>query len=265
MAAATAAPRPITRGTGSVPARRPRSWPPPRCCAATRTPGRISKAPMPGGAVELVAAEAEQIDPQGLHVEGDVAHRLGGVAMEQNPMAPAQRRNLRQRLEHADLVVGGHHRNQQGVGADRCRQLPQIHQTIRLDRQHGEREAMARQPGHRIEHRPVFGRQGDQAPARLASFDRRLRHPRQGQVVRLRGAAGEHHRLGWHAQGGGQLVPRQIHRGGGFQRTAMQAAGGIGAAVVPPGSHRHQHRGIAGRCGVVIEIRQHAPRLTLHP
>ena len=123
-------------------------------------PGAAHQGPHPLGAVELVAAEPQQVDAQLLHGQGDVAHGLGAIAVEQGAPLAAEGTDGGQGLEHADLVVGGHHRHQQGVWPHDVGQLIKIHQAIAPHRQHGDGESVPRQPGQGIEHGSVFGGEG---------------------------------------------------------------------------------------------------------
>ena len=182
--------------------------------------------------------------------------------MEQNPLAPAEGGDGLQGLQHADLIVGSHHREQQGVGGEGLGEAIEIHQAIGPHRQDGERSALTRQGGEGIEHRAMLRRQGDQAAAALASLPGRLHHAAEGEVVGLRGAAGEDDRLLRHAQGLADLAAGPLDGGGGLQPRPVEAAGGIGEALPPPGLHRLHHRCGTGGGGVMVEIGQHDAMLT---
>ncbi len=54
---------------------------------------------------ELVAGQREQIDPQGLHVDGEPAHRLTRIRVEAHLGLPREPRRLGDLLEGPDLVV----------------------------------------------------------------------------------------------------------------------------------------------------------------
>src|SRR3546814_14542629 len=56
----------------------------------------------------LFRSDAEQIDAERRHVERHLADCLGGVAVEVGALVAAQRGDLRQRLDDADLVVHRH-------------------------------------------------------------------------------------------------------------------------------------------------------------
>ena len=67
--------------------------------------------------VELVGRQRQQIDAETLHVDRDLADRLHGVRVEQRALRMRDRRQLRNRLDRADLVVGMHDRDEGGLGA----------------------------------------------------------------------------------------------------------------------------------------------------
>ena len=69
-------------------------------------------------AIKLVGTEAHQIQPQLIRLKWDVSKRLGGIAVKGDVLAAADRSEFLHRLEHSDLVVGGHHTHESGVGGD---------------------------------------------------------------------------------------------------------------------------------------------------
>ena len=142
-----------------------------------------------------MAAEAEQVDAQLRHRQGDVAGGLGGIHVQQHAAALAEGGDRGQGLEHADLVVGGHHADQQHVVAQGRLEPGQIHQAIGRHRQQLQGEAVAAQIGQGVEHGPVLTHQAQQAPPRFALLQGQLAGSLEGQVVGLGGAAGEDHRL----------------------------------------------------------------------
>ena len=106
-------------GTASVPGRRPRSWPPPK--AAAPRAGVFRSAPHANrphalGPVDLVPAEGNEVPgdlPQRLDL---LAEGLGGVGMEKRLAAGHDLANFLDGLQHARLVVGMHHGNQERIG-----------------------------------------------------------------------------------------------------------------------------------------------------
>ena len=58
-----------------------------------------------------------------LHVNGDVPDRLNRVGVEHDARLAANSANFGYRQNGADLVIGKHHGNERGVGADCLRDL----------------------------------------------------------------------------------------------------------------------------------------------
>ncbi len=166
------------------------------------------------------------------------------------PLA-AERPDGGEGLQHADLVVGGHHAHQQGVVAQGLAESVQVHQAIGLHRQHGELKAMAGQIAQGLQHRPVLRGQGEQVAPPLAAG---LHQPLDRQVVGLGGSTGEDHLPRRHPQLPGQAAAGQIHRRCRLQPRAMGAAGGIGEQPAPVGRHRRHHRWITGGGGLVVQV-----------
>ena len=163
------------------------------------------------GAIELVPAEAEQIEAGW---QGHMPDRLGSIAVDQHLPLPAELNDGLHRLEDADLVVGGHNAHQQRLRAQGLLQLVEVDPAVGLGRQTHQLKAMPRQVAHRIEDGPVFGGQADQAPAGAAPPQLRLRDPLDRQVVGFTGAAAEDQRLRAEAQARRDGAPGVLHDGG---------------------------------------------------
>jgi hypothetical protein len=58
--------------------------------------------------VELVPGQGKEIDPQGVHVDRDLARRLSGVGVERDPVRSRQFSNLFHRLNRSDFVIRVH-------------------------------------------------------------------------------------------------------------------------------------------------------------
>src|SRR5690606_24739612 len=69
--------------------------------------------------IGLVRRKTHQIDLGLFEIDLDLASRLRGVAVKNDALATAQLTDLIDRLDHANLVVDQHHRNQDGIGTDR--------------------------------------------------------------------------------------------------------------------------------------------------
>jgi hypothetical protein len=181
-----------------------------------------------------VGAHGHQVDRAGVHVDGRLAERLGGIAVEQYAHVEAERGDIGDRLQHADFVVGVHHAHQQGLGANGRAQATEIEQAIGEGRQHGGGIAQAFQVAHGVEHGGVLGGHGDDV---VAFGTVGLGHAFYGQVVGFRGPAGEHDvaRLG--AGERGHAFAGELHGLLGFPAEAVAAAGGIAEL----GSQEREH------------------------
>ena len=69
--------------------------------------------------VELVAGDRQQVDAERLDVERQLAHRLRGVCVDEHAALVRHGRDLGDRLNRADLVVGVHHADEHRPGLDR--------------------------------------------------------------------------------------------------------------------------------------------------
>ena len=98
------------------------------------------------GGVELVPGEGQHVDVVLHHVDGHMSHRLHGVGVEQHALLPADRADLPDGLDGADLVVGEHDGHQTGVLPDGGLQLLQAHHAVLMDRQVGDLKALLLQP-----------------------------------------------------------------------------------------------------------------------
>ena len=77
--------------------------------------------------VQLMAAGAEHIDSQLIHVDRKLAKRLNGVCVEQNAVLLRQPADLLYRLDRSDLIVGKHHGDQDRVRPDGLFQLRELY------------------------------------------------------------------------------------------------------------------------------------------
>src|SRR5471032_243269 len=112
-------------------------------------------------AVGFVGGEGHQVDLGLLQVDHDLAGRLGSVAMEDDAFRAAEDTDLVDRLDHADFIVHQHHGDQDGVRTHGGGQLLDRDQAIVLRLQISRFEADAFQFAHRVQHRFMFGLDGD--------------------------------------------------------------------------------------------------------
>ena len=92
---AAALPMATALGTFSVPGRRSRSCLPPNWMGRSLVPFFTYSAPMPLGAVKLVAADGVKIHAERFDIDGDFARRLHAVGMHQRAGLGARWRRFR--------------------------------------------------------------------------------------------------------------------------------------------------------------------------
>src|SRR5262249_28415440 len=69
--------------------------------------------------VDLMAGYRHEVDAHGIDVERELAEGLRCVGVEEDAPRAAERTDLGKRLDHADLVMRRHHRDQRGLVLDR--------------------------------------------------------------------------------------------------------------------------------------------------
>ena len=159
-----AAPNPTHSAGDNVPDRNPCSWPPPwikgRGLGALAHPQRANTL----RAVDLVRRHGDEV---GTVAKLDAAERLDGVGQHQRAGRMDHFGNGGDRLPDADLIVHHHHRNEQHAAVELARKQVEIEASVMTDRKQGEVDAVARQPLAGVEHRGMFGGDGDDAVAAL--------------------------------------------------------------------------------------------------
>ena len=113
--------------------------------------------------------------------------------MEQDALLLAELADLLDRLERADLIVGRHDADQDGLIGHRLGDLLGGHLAVLVDRQKGDLVAVALEPLARVDDGLVLGHLGDDVVPLL--FVHR-RDALDGEIVALGGAAGEDNLLG---------------------------------------------------------------------
>ena len=128
-----------------MPARRPRSWPPPRSSGARSMPSRTHERADARRAAELVRRQAEQIGAERRQIERQPAGRLHRVAMKERAVRDARARRSRATgWMTPGLVVGEHDRDQRraGLGGERAVERGEID------------DAVGRRPGSALRRAP---------------------------------------------------------------------------------------------------------------
>ena len=110
----------------------------------------------------------KQVEIHRVHVYRHLAGALRRIRVKQHAALARDLADGGEILDHADLVVHVHDRNQNGIGADGGLELVQIEQAVRLRIEIGDFKTLALQLPAGIEHRLVLGLAGDNVLALLA-------------------------------------------------------------------------------------------------
>ena len=202
-------------------------------------------------AVVLVAGERKQIDAHRVDVDRHLASRLRGVGVEERPGGADDGADLGERLQDADLVVGGHHRHEHGLVGDRCAQLVELDEPVRVDTKARDPPAFALERLERIEHRLVLGHHRHDV---VAAFAAGVRRALDRQVVRLGRAAREYNLARRRADERGDFPAGTNDSLVGLPAVGVLAAGRIAEALGEVRQHRLEHTRIDRCRGVVVEI-----------
>ena len=153
-------------------------------------------------------------------------------------------RDLGDRLNHAQLIVGMHNRDQPRIRPQRAPHIVGIHQAARANRQNRDGRARALELRAGGQHRRVLDRARDD-----------VRRPRsqQRQVVCLRAAAREYQLGGAGVDQRRQLPPRPFQPLFG-RLSEMMDAGSVTIHLTETRHQRLQYFGSDRRGGVVVEI-----------
>ena len=182
---------------------------------------------------------------------GIAAEGLGGVGVEQDAARPGQAADRGQRLQHADLVVGRHHADQDRLRLEGRFERREIDQAVGADRQHRHAAAARLEVPAGVEHRAMLGRHRHDVVAAIA---RALGHALDRQVVRLGGAAREDDVLVRRADHRGDLAPRRVDGVAGPPAGGVIEAGRVADLVAQQRQHRVEHARIDRRGGVGIQV-----------
>ncbi len=110
------------------------------------------------GSVNLVGAERHEIDAHLLHVDRDLAHALGRIAVKQDALFFCDLSNLLDRVDRPDFVIGEHDGDEDGLVGDRVPDVLRLHHAELVDRQVGDlHAALGFQRFGRVQHRAMLG------------------------------------------------------------------------------------------------------------
>ncbi len=209
-------------------------------------------------AIKLMRRNRREIDIVLNHIERHLADGLHRVGVEEHAALMAQRANLADGLQHANLVVGRHDRHQDGLVVHGALQVVEINAAVLLHRQIGDAESVLLQALATVEHGLVLGRLGDDVVALLAVH---LGDALDGKVVALGGAGGEDDFLRGRADQLGDALARLLDRLFGYPAEFVIAAGRVAEVFSEVRQHLLQHPRIGARGGVIVHVdgQLHAP------
>lgn len=171
-----------------------------------------------------MGTQCQQIDPVGLDIHGDLAHGLRRVRHQSDIVLFGNGRNLANGLDRARFIIGIHHRNEDRMFANGVFQIGKVYQPVGTDWQVGHFSAHFFNMPACVEHRFVFGDDGnDMFFFAFVAFENAF----NGQVGSFRSAGGEYDLLRVGADEVGHLFPRNVHRFFRFPAIGMSAAGRI--------------------------------------
>ena len=214
------------------------------------------------GPLELVRRQREQVHVERSYFDGEMGRGPDRVGVEQHAFVAAHAgRDLGDRLDRADLVVGQHDAHQDRPRSDGGFDFPGIDSPVTVDGQLDDLEAELLQVSHGVAYGVVLhGRCDDPVAARLARPGR----PFDGQVVRLDATRGEDD-LAWLG------ADRRRHALASFVKAGMGhpakrvRRGGVAEAFRQVRQHRLE-RFAPQRCGGgVIEVDRHRRDCTPRP
>ena len=190
-----------------------------------------------------------QRDQVGSVGDRERAKPLHRVAQHQRAGLVRQRGELGDRLDHADLVVDQHRRDQRGALVDRrfggwSRSTSPSGPTGKAD----DIEALSFEPFGGVEHRGMFGGDGDEL-APLGPLERALDRP----VDRFGRAAGEGEAALVRPIAVSDPVARDLDRRRGLAPPARRAVR-VGELLLDPRPHRRRDFGRDRRRRLIIEI-----------
>ena len=85
--------------------------------------------------MEFVSGRRQHIDVLRFHIERDMPYRLHRIGVEEHPALATDRAELFDRLDGADLVIGGHDSDKTGIVVDRFFQLLRVDDAVLM---HGQ-------------------------------------------------------------------------------------------------------------------------------
>ena len=188
-------------------------------------------------------------------MHGDFSHRLHRVGVERNAHFPTAADQRLDRLQDARFIVGEHDADQPRLGRQEFAEVLLVDHARRIDPHTAELKAPPLQLLCRPRDAGMFHRRNDDATGL------RARHAQQGQIVRLRTAAGQNDPIRLQPAHVGAQDPSDPFAGflQDLTRTATMPVGTRGVAV--PGQvtvgHDLRHFGVNHGCRIVVQVDDH--------
>ncbi|MCY1356834.1 hypothetical protein D9M68_587720 [compost metagenome] len=211
--------------------------------------------------VDLVRGHGQQVDLQCRQVDRDLARGLHRVAVEHDARRAADLADLRDRLDHADLVVDHHHRHQDGVRPQRRAQDIEVDQAVRSHIEIRHVEALPLQFAAGIEHGLVLGLDRDDVIA-LAAVE--MRRALDREVVAFGGAGGPDDLAQVGIEQRRNLRARRFHGRFRLPAVAVAARGRVAELLVQERHHLVDDAEIHRRRRAVVHVDGEVVLLVLH-
>ena len=206
-----------------------------------------------------MAREAHEVDVERVDVERQLPEHLRRVGVEERAARAAERADLGERLQRADLVVDGHDRDERRVGprVERGRELGEVDEArLAADGQVRHVEALLLERAARVEHALVLGHGRDHVA--LPALEE-PGHALDRHVVRFGGAGGEDYLAGIGVDHLRHLLARVLDRVTGFPAIGMRCRMRIAEGLGEIGGHRRHDARVDRRRRLVIKIDRARP------
>ena len=189
--------------------------------------------------VEEVRGRREEVHPHGLHVDRDLADRLGGVRVKQDPPVLREAAERGDRLDRSDLVVGEHDRDEDRPVRERRADRGDVDQAVGPHRHVRDPEPLPLEAPGDVEAGALLDDRGDEVVPLVAvcvgdalerEIDRLRAARREDDLPRIAGADEP-----------GELLARPLHRALRLPAVRVGAAGRMAEPLGEVGEHRGQH------------------------
>src|SRR6185369_11664273 len=202
-------------------------------------------------AVNLVCRDRHKVDVVLGYVDGNFAHGLNAVRVEQNSAFAAELADFTPRLQNTNFVVGSHDRDKDRLVIDGALEIVEIDQAVFLHGQVGYAIAVFLQTLTGVENGFVLGHRGDDVVALLAIH---LRHALDSEVVAFCGSRCEDDFLGGRANQLGDALTSELDGFFGRPSKRMIAARGVAELFHEIRQHLFEDTRIHGSCRMVVHV-----------